>query len=153
MNTQRFRQVIEILGLSAIVFSLLLVGYQIQQANRIAEATTLYEIVRDVNQFNEIGMTDPTFAALLVKLESEEFSPTEQEAKQAQLLAYRFLNIWIAQEEVFRKGLFTENQLSITKNDVIAVVNVYPALIPYWSAAMDSQPGFADYIVLQPLVQ
>ena len=76
MNTQRYRQVIEILGLSEIVFSLLLVGYQIQQANRIADATTLYEIVRDVNQFNEIGMTDPTFAALLVKLESAEFSPT-----------------------------------------------------------------------------
>ena len=153
MNTQRYRQVIEILGLSAIVFSLLLVGYQIQQANRIAEATTLYEIVRDVNQFNEIGMTDPTFAALLVKLESAEFSPTEQEAKQAQLLAFRFLNIWIAQEEVFRKGLFTEHQLSITKNDVVAVMNTYPALIPYWSVAMDSQPGFADYIVLQPLFQ
>ena len=153
MNTERFRQVIEISGVSAIVFSLLLVGYQIQQANRIAEATTTYEIVRDVNHFNEIGMTDPTFAALLVKLGNKEFSPTAQEAKQAQLLAYRFLNIWIAQEEIYRSGLSTENQLSITKNDVIATLKVHPALLPYWSEAMKSQPGFADYTVLQPLIQ
>jgi hypothetical protein len=152
INTNRFRQVIEILGISAIVLSLLLVAYQIRQANRIAEATTTYEIVRDVNQFNEIGMTDPTFAALLVRLGSEEFSPTAHEAKQAQLLAYRFLNIWIAQEEVYRNGLFTEDQLSITKHDVKAVMKAYPALLLYWSVAIDSQPDFAEYTVLQPLI-
>ena len=153
MNTERFRQVIEIVGLSAIVCSLLLVGYQIQQANRIAEAITTYEIVRDVNQFNEIGMTDPTFAALLVRLGSEEFAPTAEEAKQAQLLAYRFLNVWISQEIAHRNGLLTEDQLSITKNDVITVIKDYPALLPYWSSAMDSQPDFAAYVVLQPLVE
>jgi hypothetical protein len=98
-------------------------------------------------------MTDPTFAALLVKLGSEDFSPTAQEAKQAQLLAYRFLNNWIAQEEVYRNGLFTENQLSITKNDVITVMKDYPALLPYWSSAMDSQPDFDSYVVLEPLVE
>ncbi len=153
MNTERIRQVIEILGLSVIVFSLLLVGYQIQQANRIAKANATYEIVRDVNQFNEIGLTDPTFAALLVKLGSDDFAPTAEEAKQAQLLAYRFLNVWMAQETAYRNGLLTGNQLSITKNDVITVMKDYPALLPYWSVAMDSQPDFADYVVLQPLVE
>ena len=97
MNEKRERQIVEAIGLAAVVVSMLLVAYQIQQANQIAQATTVYEIVRDINEFNKLGMTDPQFADFLVKLGRAEFTPSEGEAKQAQLLAYRFLIIWIVQ--------------------------------------------------------
>ena len=77
MKPERVRQIIEATGLSAVVVSLLLVAYQIRQANQIAQATTTYEIVRDINQFNDMGITDPVFADLLVQLGKEGFAPSE----------------------------------------------------------------------------
>ena len=150
---ERVRQIIEATGLSAVVVSLLLVAYQIRQANQIAQATTTYEIVRDINQFNDMGITDPVFADLLVQLGKEDFAPSETQTRQAQLLAYRFLNAWVTQEIAFRNGLFTEGQFSLTKNDVVTVMDDYPALLPYWRAAMRNQPEFANYDAMQPLVE
>lgn len=102
MEKNRVRHIVEITGLIAVVVSVLLVAYQIQQANQIAQATTIYEIVRDVNEFNHLGVVDPQFADFLVQLGKEDFTPSEREARQAQLLAYRFLNIWIVQETAYR---------------------------------------------------
>ncbi len=153
MNKKRGRQIVEAIGLTAVVVSMLLVAYQIQQSNQIAQATTVYEIVRDINEFNHLGMTDPQFADFLVQLGREDFTPSEREAKQAQLLAYRFLNIWIVQETAYRNGLFTENDLTLTKGDVIAVMDDYPALIPYWMTALKAQPAYSINEVLRPLVE
>ena len=153
MNTERVRQIIEATGLTAVIVSLLFVAYQIRQANRIAQATTTYEIVRDINAFNEFGMTDPMFADFLERLGTEDFKPSDGEAVQAQLLAYRFLNIWIMQETAYQNGLFTEDQLSLTKADVLQVVNDYPALLPHWIVALKAQPGYSNFEVLQPLVE
>ena len=152
MKHDRARQVIEVIGLSAVVVSLLLVAYQIRQANQIAQSTATYEIVRDINQFNDMGMTDSVFADLLVQLKQEDVVLSESQAVQAQLLAYRFLNVWTIQETAYRNGLFTEGQFSLTRNDVIGVINDYPGLLPYFKAALTGQPGFTNYEALQPLI-
>ncbi|MEO0853597.1 MAG: hypothetical protein AAFY15_08855, partial [Cyanobacteria bacterium J06648_11] len=73
----------------AVVVSLLLLAYEVRQSNRIAQATTTYEISRDVNQFNELGYSNPQFAALLLNLGNPDFEPTGVEALQIRLLAHR----------------------------------------------------------------
>jgi hypothetical protein len=67
-NRKDTRGTVELVGIVAMILSLLLVAYEVRQSNRIAEATTTYEIGRDVNQSNELGYSDPEFAALLVNL-------------------------------------------------------------------------------------
>ncbi len=153
MNKKRARHIVESIGLTAVVVSVLLVAYQIQQANQIAQATTVYEIVRDINEFNHLGMVDPQFADFLVQLSKEDFTPSEREATQAQLLAYRFLNIWVVQETAYRNGLFSENDISLTKGDVLTVMNDYPALLSFWMVALKAQPAYSNFEVLQPLIE
>ena len=153
MKEIRLRTAIEVIGVMAVVGSLLLVAYQIQQANRIAQATTLYEIVRDINEFNDMGASDPAFAGLLVELADPQGALSEVQAQQAQLLAFRFLNIWITQEIAFRNGLFTEDQFELTKADVTSVLSDYPKLRPFIATGMSAQPGFADYEVLRVLAE
>ena len=152
MKHERAKQLRELIGLAAVVLSLLLVAFEIRQANRIAQATATYEIVRDINQFNDMGITDPVFADLLVRLKDEDFIPSEIQKKQAQLLSYRFLNVWTTQEMAYRNGLFTEDQFSLTRSDVLTVMNDYPALLPYWTVALSGQPDFAAYEALQPIL-
>ena len=79
-NRKDIKDTVELVGIIAVVLSLLLVAYEVRQSNRIAQATTTYEIGRDVNQFNELGYSDPEFAALLVNLRDPEFKPSKVEA-------------------------------------------------------------------------
>lgn len=153
MKPERVRRIIEVAGLSAVVMSLLLVAYQIQQANRIAEATTLYEIVRDINQYNDMVLGDPAIADLIVELGRPTFSPSESQAKQVQALADRLLNNWVVQEVAYRNGLFDETQLSLTRNDVLGSMEDLPALLPYWHSTLSNQPAFASFEVLEPLLE
>jgi hypothetical protein len=152
-RTERIRRIAEALGVAAVVVGLLLVAYQIRQANRIAQGTTTYEIVRDINQFNEMGASNAAFAGLLVALSDEQAELSEVQSRQAQLLAYRFLNIWITQQTEYNNGLLTENHLAIAKADVLSVLADYPRLRPYFAVAMQAQPAFSGYEVLQPLLK
>ncbi|MEL6215280.1 MAG: hypothetical protein AAFQ99_06350, partial [Pseudomonadota bacterium] len=76
------RVLVEVFGMVAVVVSLLLLAYEVRQSNRIARATVTYEISRDVNEFNELGYTNPEFAALLLKLGDADFEPSAVEALQ-----------------------------------------------------------------------
>lgn len=152
MSVDRIRNSIEMIGLIAVVLSLLLVAYEVRQSNRIAQATTTYEIARDVNQFNELGYSDPEFAKLLLHLTNDDSESSAVQSLQARLLANRFVNIWSVQEKAYQNGLITDEQFELTKTDVVTVMNVFPGLKPHWEAVLQSQPRLRDSDVLQPLV-
>ncbi|MEM7280066.1 MAG: hypothetical protein AAF438_00345 [Pseudomonadota bacterium] len=152
MERNSVRNTIEIIGIFAVVLSLLLVAYEVRQSNRIAQATTTYEIGRDVNQFNELGYSDPEFAALLIKLMDADFEPSNVDALRIRLIANRFMNLWTIQEKAFRNGLLTEAQFAMTKADVVTVMQVFPALLVRWKDVLRDQPLLREYSVLQPIV-
>lgn len=152
MSSSRVRAFVEVVGLISVVLSLLLVAYEVRQSNRIAQATTTYEIARDVNLFNELGYSDAEFAKLLLHLSDESNDYSEVQALQARLLAHRFVNIWTVQEKAHQNGLMTDEQFEITKKDVLTVMNAFPGLAPHWESVFSVQPGLENYEVLEPLV-
>lgn len=153
MKSENWRDTAELIGLVAVVLSLLLVAYEVRQSNRIAQATTTYEISRDVNSFNELGYASSEFAELLVGLAKQGFEPTEVQALQSRLLAHRFINIWTVQEKAYRNGLLTDAQFEATKNDVLTVMNAFPGLRRNWDSVFEAQPVLMDHEVLAPLLE
>lgn len=153
MRSAKWKDTLELVGLVALVLSLLLVAYEVRQSNRIAQATTTYEIGRDVNSFNELGYSSSEFAELLVGLTKADFEPTEIQALQSRLLAHRFINIWTVQEKAYRNGLLTKEQFEATKNDVLTVMNAFPGLRDNWDAVFATQPVMMDHEVLAPLLR
>ena len=145
------RETVEVVGIVAVVLSLLLVAYEVRQSNRIAQATTTYEIGRDVNDFNVLGYSDPNFAAFLLKLRNPEFDATPVEALQTRLIANRFVNLWTIQEKAYRNGLLTDTQFALTRADVVTVMTVFPALKKPWRDMLRDEPRLLDYEVLAPL--
>lgn len=152
MTVNRIREYLELIGLIAVVLSLLLVAYEVRQSNRIAQATTTYEVARDVNLFNELGYSDTEFAKLLLQLTNEDNEYSEVQALQARLLAHRFVNIWTVQEKAYQNGLISDEQFELTKTDVLTVMNAFPGLASHWRAVFEAQPRLRDSEVLQPLV-
>lgn len=151
INRTTVRDTIEMIGIVAVVLSLLLVAYEVRQSNRIAQATTTYEIGRDVNQFNELGYSDPEFSGLLVKLRNPDFQPSSVEGMQVRLLANRFVNLWAIQEKAHRNGLLSDAQFEMTQADVVTVMRAFPALLEPWSEVLEDQPRLSEYIVLEPI--
>lgn len=147
----QIKDTIELIGMVAVILSLLLVAYEVRQSNRIAQATTTYEIGRDVNQFNELGYTDSGFAELLVKLQDPDFKPSKVEKLQSRLLAHRFINVWTVQENAHRNGLLTDAQFEATKADVITVSEAFPYLNRHWPQVFRRQPTLKSSVVLEPL--
>ena len=152
-RNEKIRETIELIGIVAVVLSLLLVAYEVRQSNRIAQATTTYEIARDINQFNELGYSDPEFALLLDNLRDESFEPTPVEYLQIRLLANRFVNVWVTQEFAYENGLLSEDQIALTKLDVVTVTNAFPGLIEPLRDVIDARPGSSDSDVLEPLIE
>ena len=152
LKNASWRGTAELIGLVAVVLSLLLVAYEVRQSNRIAQATTTYEIGRDVNSFNELGYSSGEFAELLVGLTKNDFQPTEIQALQARLLAHRFINIWTVQETAYRNGLLTDEQFEATKTDVQTVMNAFPGLREDWDSVFEAQPQMVNQEVLKPLL-
>lgn len=153
VNSSRWqtKDIIELVGIAAVVLSLLLLAYEVRQSNRIAQATTTYEVNRDINQFNELGYSSPEAAALLIKFRDGS-QLTDVEAMQLQLMARRFLNLWGVQENAYENGLLTDEQIEMTKADVISVTTVFPALKNVLLALIMEQPELRESYVLQPLV-
>lgn len=152
MLNDRVKTTVELIGLFAVVASLLLVAYEVRQSNRIAQATTTYELGRDINQFNELGYSDVGFAALLIELTKDEAELTEVQALQARLLAHRFVNIWTTQETAYKNGLLTSEQFAATKRDVVTVKTEFPGLSSDWEHVFASQPSLRELGVLRPLL-
>ena len=147
------REIIELVGIVAVVLSLLLVAYEVRQSNRIAQATTTYEIGRDVNLFNELGYSDPEFAELLVKLRDPEFKPSAIEGMRVRLLANRFVNLWAIQEKAYQNGLLSDAQFTMTQTDVVTVMSAFPALMKSWEDVFRDQPRLNEYVVLEPIAE
>ena len=152
MTIDRIRTFAELVGLAAVVLSLLLVAYEVRQSNQIAQATTTYEISRDVNQFNELGYSDDEFARLLLQLSDGSAEYSGVETLKARLLAHRFVNVWTVQEVAHQNGLMTDEQFEMTKRDVLTVTRAFPGLASHWKAVLRTQPDLRGSDVLESLV-
>lgn len=151
MAGNRMRAIVELVGLIAVVLSLLLVAYEVRQSNRIAQATTTYEIARDVNQFNELGYADAEFAELLLLLTTEKAEASDVQSLQARLLAHRFVNLWTVQAKAYDNGLLSRAQFDATKRDVQTVMTAFPGLLQHWEHVFTAQPTLFESEVLESL--
>ena len=153
LKKDSLKETFELVGIFAVVVSLLIVAYEVRQSNRIAQATTTYEIGRDVNEFNIMGYTDPQFAEFLLSLADEDAERSAVQNLQIRLLATRFLNLWTVQEKAYQNGLLTEAQFEMTKADVHTVMNAFPVLVNHWAWVLKEQPGLEEFETMAPIIE
>jgi hypothetical protein len=91
MKNRHLRETVEIIGVISIVASLLLVAWEVRQANRIAAAQIEMQLAHGFNEMNMSRATTPDFARLFPKLNSPgNHLVTATEESQLQGLAWHF---------------------------------------------------------------
>lgn len=139
------KDIAEIVGVIAVIASLLFLGFEIRQSNQIARSTITYELASNVSEINQTVWSSPEIAALHVRVRDPGYEPSESEAEMLRAEARRYMNLWGAVEIAYRNGHQTREQLDIMLDDVEAVVHRFPAMRGIWLGELNRYDGLGGF--------
>ena len=127
------KQIVEFVGIGAVVLSVLFLAYEIRQSNRIATGTVEAELRAISLETNRAVLDISDETELLHKLVSAniELSPTE--VAKARMLARLFVNLWEAADTAFTNGLISDLTHELFISDIGVHFDEYPGLVPYFA--------------------
>lgn len=136
---------LEVMGVLAVIASLLFLAYEIRQSNQIARSTITFELGNNISELNEIVWTNPEVAALHVRARDPAYIPTETEAEMLRAEARRFMNVWGTVEIAYRNGHQTRAQFDILLDDVQDVLERLPAAHQIWKRELQKYPDLESF--------
>ena len=140
--------VAEIVGTVAVVVSLLFVAYSVNHNSAVLQSLNdnlLYEY--DAQAISDV-VTDPSMAALLVKLDNGE-QLTAIERERFEQFMYRYLNMWELAHDRYVDGLFPERKWLGWNATLADVVTQGPRRLPWeeWNAVKGQYGPDFVYVV------
>jgi len=154
MKSKHWRDLVEIVAVLSVVAGLLLVAWEIRQANRIAKAQTVMEFAAQYNTFNSARFGNPEVARLaLMLLQPDKFVITETEASMMSGVVYQFHNILWSAQIAYDNGLLSLKDLTKYRSDLVWMLTYMPGLIPEFIIAYETQPSIQNAYVFAPLAE
>ena len=118
------KQIVETIGVSSIVISLLILAYQTNQSNRIAIATAEIEINSIYTGINEIWIENKPLRDAYYKanLDGGVSDLSREERDLLNRYIFRFVNAWWSREAAFRNGVLSAESFNRVFNDIDALI-------------------------------
>lgn len=144
------KQVLETVGLLAVVGSLLLVAYEVRQANRIAVVNTEFELRTSYQATNLALLTDPDMVEFLLRTTTPGQPLDGEDQIRARAWVYVNLNASLATALAFDNGVTTEQTFAnILDNIDNAIGRASPEMREVWRGAIDSFPSLESSPVFE----
>ena len=144
------KQVFEAVGLIALVLSLLLVAYEVRQANRIAVVNTEFALRSSFQETNIALLTDPDMVDFLVRTNTSGESLDGPDGVRARAWTYLSLNAWLAVGLAHENGVTTDaTYKNIFDNIENVIARASPEMRGIWRSSVDSFPSLAQSPVMQ----
>ena len=128
-------------GLIGVILGLLLVAYEVRQANRIAKVTTEIGTRSLTSEINAAQYAVPGFSELLVKLKNKNAELTEEELVRANGYVYRQANVWQAIVVAYNNDMLPPASYLAIEDDVRVTLTTYPGLAPMYRKLIDEYPS------------
>ena len=129
MTNKHWRELVEIVGVVAIVASLILVASELRQSNRIAAAQAEQHIADSFNALNIARATNPEFAKLFPKLEApESHLITATDASQIRGIAVQLSNIQWTVHSAHKNGLISRELRDSYISDFAYILERWPGI-------------------------
>jgi hypothetical protein len=152
MKDRHLREIVEIVGVISIVAALLLVAWEIHQANRIAVAEIEMRLGHGFDELHLRRATTPDFAKLYPKMRAPgNHLVTATEASQIEGLAEHLVNIYYSAQVAHDNGLLGTQELESYRQDLAQTLEQLPGLAPAFARIHDSTPEMRAMPVFQPL--
>ena len=127
------KEILEAIGIIAVVISLIFVGYQLQQSNRIAERDARAEIVANHISLNAIVLENSELAELLGKHRTYGIVVNSVEAEQSRRLADLWFQLWASVVVAYESGYLPERLYRGYLGSAISTIEQYPGMESYFN--------------------
>ena len=129
------KQIAEIVGVVAVVLSLLFLTFEIRQSNKIATASAEGETREWAREVRTRIAENPEFASLMLKLRDagSELSPSDEE--RAYAYAVQYIAVWSQTNAAFENGVLSEYSFNINSTDIGVNMTRYPGLVKFYAEA------------------
>lgn len=154
MKNKNWRDVAEIVGLVGVIAGLILVAWEVRQANRIAKAQMVLDLAAQANEFNSATFAYPEVADLVTAISDPshiDFSVTQE--SMATAVAWHFSNIFWSAQRAYDNGLLGEDDILMYQSSLAWHIENHPGLRPAFMVVYDTAPWLRDMYVFRPLVE
>lgn len=154
MKKMGLRAISEIIGTVSIVAGLLLVAWEVHQANNIAKAEVVLQLAAQYNEFNSARFQSPAVADLSLAMlgrNEQELSDTDRSMMAG--AAWHFGNIAWSAQVAHDSGLLSRAELDKYRDDLAWMIEYMPGLREEFAFMYKSMPNVRNEYVFQPIRQ
>ena len=154
MTNQHWREVVEIVGVVAIVASLILVASELRENNRIAAAQTEQQLRESFNVLNSARATDPEFAKLFPKIEApESHLITATDSSQIRGIVLHLTTIQWSVHSAHKNKLIDRKTRDSYVADFASTLEKWPAVRPYFVELYEDSATMQSVAVFKPIAR
>jgi hypothetical protein len=141
------QKVIEVVGLVALVLSIMFLGYELKRGNDIAEAEAAATVLGDVNELITILLTDDDAARVWgLGLRNYRSLDDKDKVKFRRLFNYA-LNIQEINMKFIQNGLVDADFIEYYTQDTCALIGANDGVIAHWQQIKSGRaPALRDFV-------
>jgi hypothetical protein len=154
MKSKHWRALAEVIGVISIVVGLLLVAWEIRQANKIARAEVVMNLAEQYNQFNSARFESPEVAELSnMLLNPDQFEISDVDRSRMAGAAWHFGNILWSAQAAYDNGLLDLVDLANYRSHLSWMLEYMPGLASEFVFMWNTTAGMQGVYVFEPLEQ
>ena len=154
MKDMTWKDWAEFIGILSIVAGLILVAWEINQANNIAKAQMVMDLAAQANEFNSSAFANSDVADLLTVISDPEGADvSETQDSMIRSVAQHFVNVFWAAQRAHDNGVLGDDDILMYQSSMAWHLENLPGLRPAYVAIFDTQHWLRDMYVFQPLAK
>ena len=154
MKEKNWGNFAELIGMVSIVAGLILVAWEINQANNIAKAQMVMDLAAQANEFNSATFGNPEVAELAKAMSDPNHNDiSEIQASMMSGVAWHFTNVFWSAHKAYDNGVLGDDDIRNYQASVAWHIENHPGLKPTFMIVYDTAPWLRDMYVFQPLVE
>ncbi len=154
MKKVSWNSIAEMIVLVSIVGGLLLVAWEIRQANNIARAEAVMNLTEQWNVFNTSWFENPEVARLsqyVMAPDQHEISPVDHSRITG--MAWHFTNIFWAAQIAYENGLLRDADIKNYQSDLLWMTEFMPGLNADFVHIYETTPYMHGVFIFDPIEQ
>jgi hypothetical protein len=142
-----FGRIVEIVGLIAIVLSLVFLGYELKRSNDIAEAEAVAEIYTMQNEMGIVMAESPDLARVFNQAQTDVESLNGEDLWTFYVILEYLVNVNEAAWKYFDKGIIDRKEADYYTRGLCRMIGLHPSIGEAWRSNRENRmPGFYDYV-------
>jgi len=154
MKNMTWKDWAEFIGILSIVAGLILVAWEINQANNIAKAQMVMDLAAQANEFNSSAFANSDVADLLTVISDPEgVDVSETQESMIRSVAQHFVNVFWAAQRAHDNGVLGDDDILMYQSSMAWHLENLPGLRTAYVTIFDTQPWLREMYVFQPLAK